>query len=370
MTPDMTERPRLRDLGVVLGSLPTGALNAITDVPGVSVGHATVLADEPAVIRTGVTVVLPRPLAELDDLAYGGLFAFNGNGELTGSHWLAESGLVAGPIALTNTDQVGLVRDELVAAEIARNPELDWCLPLVGETWDGVLDDIHARGLRAEHVHQALDAAAGPAGRGAVAEGNVGGGTGMVCHGFKGGIGTASRLVDGVGEQYTVGVLVQANYGERERLRLDGRPVGAAWDASVVPLPPGEVPAGSTDTGSIIVVVATDAPLLADQCARLARRATVGLSRVGGLGADSSGDIFLAFATGNRVPAHATGPVAVRTLPHGELTPLFQGVAEATEEAIWNALCAAETMTGYRGTVHAVPLDLLTSAAFGATAPG
>ncbi len=348
-------RRRLRDLGITLGALPTGPLNAITDVSGVAVGHAGVIADEPSVIRTGVSVILPRPMAQLDDLAYGGLFSFNGNGELTGSHWLAESGLVAGPIAITNTDQVGLVRDELVAFEAARTPQPDWSLPLVGETWDGVLSDIRARGLTAAHVRAALDAATSEAGRGPVAEGNVGGGTGMICHGFKGGVGTSSRRVATAGEQYTVGVLVQANYGDRGLLRLGGRPVGAVIDASVVPLPPRQAP---VDTGSIIVVVATDAPLLADQCTRLARRATVGLSRVGGLGADSSGDIFLAFATGNRVPASAVGPLRVRTLPHQEMTALFQGVAEATEEAIWNALCMAETMTGHRGaTVHAVPLD-------------
>ncbi|MBK6870894.1 MAG: P1 family peptidase [Kineosporiaceae bacterium] len=353
-------RTRLRELGFTLGSLPTGHWNAITDVPGVGVGHATVITDQPATLRTGVTVIMPRPAVELSDLAYGGLSSFNGNGELTGSHWLSESGLVAGPIAITNTDQVGLVRDELVAYEVARTPEIDWCLPLVGETWDGTLNDIHARGLRAEHVHQALDAAAASSGRGPVAEGNVGGGTGMICHGFKGGIGTSSRLVATADEQYTVGVLVQANYGHRELLSLGGRAVGRAIDHTVVPLPPDDTPAASGDTGSIIVVVATDAPLVADQCTRLARRATVGLSRVGGFGSDSSGDIFLAFATGNRVPATATGPLDVRTLPHEAMTPLFRGVAEATEEAIWNALCAAQTMTGFRGaTVHAIPLDRL-----------
>lgn len=357
-------RPRLRELGFTLGSLPTGPLNAITDVPGIGVGHTTVITDQPTTTRTGVTVIMPRPVAELDQLTYGGLFSFNGNGEFTGSHWLAESGLVSGPIAITNTDQVGLVRDELVAYEAARSPALEWCLPLVGETWDGVLNDIHARGLRAEHVHQALDAASSPSGRGPVAEGNVGGGTGMICHGFKGGIGTSSRVVTTAGEQYTVGVLVQANYGHRELLTLDGRAVGSVIDHTVVPLPPDDAPAASGDTGSIIIVVATDAPLLADQCARLARRATVGLARVGGFGSDSSGDIFLAFATGNRLPAGATQPVDVRTLPHEALTPLFRGTAEATEEAIWNALCAAETMTGFRGaTVHAIPLDRLTALA-------
>ncbi len=348
-------RRRLRDLGIALGVLPTGPLNAITDVAGVGVGHASVIADSPAVVRTGVTVILPRPMAEIGDLVHGGSFSFNGNGELTGSHWLAESGLVAGPIAITNTDQVGLVRDELVAFEARRTPELDWALPLVGETWDGVLSDIRARGLTPDDVRRALGAAAGEAGRGPVAEGNVGGGTGMICHGFKGGIGTASRRVTAAGHEYTVGVLVQANHGLRSMLRLGGRPVGEAIDHTMVPLPPG-IP--NAETGSIIVVVATDAPLLADQCARLARRATTGLAWVGGFGSDSSGDIFLAFATGNRVPAAAVGPVPVATLPHTAMTPLFQGAAEATEEAIWNALCAAETMTGHRGaTAHAVPLD-------------
>ena len=344
---------RLRDLGLTIGMLPTGPLNAITDVGGVSVGHSTLIEDEPRVVRTGVTVVGPRPASELADACYGGIYSFNGNGEMTGSHWLEESGLVAGPIGITNTHQCGMVRDALVAHEVAANPELGWILPIVGETYDGFLSDIDAFALTPAHVAAALaDASTGP-----VAEGCVGGGTGMVCHEFKGGIGTSSRVVETAGAEYTVGVLVQANYGARRQLRLDGAPIGHLLGADVVPLP--EDP-NVKEAGSIIVIVATDAPLLADQCKRLARRATVGLARVGGVGSNGSGDIFLAFSTGNRVPTDAATPVSVATLPAGQMSPLFEAAAEATEEAIWNAMCAAETMTGFKGrTVHAVPHELL-----------
>ncbi len=366
-------RARLRDLGITVGTLPTGPHNAITDVAGVSVGHASVVTDTPHVVRTGVTVVQPRPTVELDDLVYAGAFSFNGNGELTGSHWLAESGLLAGPIGITNTDQVGLVRDELVAVESERSPGLDWCLPVVGETWDGRLSDIHAQALTKAHVRQAISQAHGSTSDlsdgGPVAEGCVGGGTGMIAHGFKGGIGTASRVVTAAGGRYTVGALVQANYGQRDQLRLDGVPIGRMIGPEVVPLPddhPAEAhPADRGDTGSIIVVLATDAPLLADQCIRLARRATVGLARVGGYGADSSGDLFLAFATGNRVPggvgsAADAPPIAVRTLAHAAMTPLFLAAVEAVEESIWNALCMARTTVGLHGRVaHEVPLELL-----------
>ena len=346
---------RLRDLGFTIGTAPTGPLNAITDVTGVCVGHATVVRDEPSVARTGVTIVSPRPRGEWDDLCYGGLFSFNGNGEMTGSHWLDESGLLSGPIGITNTHQVGLVRDTLVAEEVRRDPDATWCLPIVGETYDGFLNDIDAFHLTADDVRAALADAEQPGGP--VAEGNVGGGTGMICHEFKGGIGTSSRRVVTAGATYTVGVLVQANYGARELLRLDGRPVGREIGADVVPLPTDPTVA---DAGSIIVIVVTDAPLLADQCKRLARRATVGLARVGGTGGNGSGDIFLAVSTGNRVPIHATGPTAVTTLPAGAMSPLFAATAEAVEESIWNALVAAETMTGHRGrVVHAVPHDLL-----------
>ena len=345
---------RLRDLGFTVGTTPPGRRNAIDDVDGVAVGHATVIRDQPRVARTGVTIVSPRPRDEWTDLCYGGLWSFNGNGEMTGSHWLAESGLLSGPIGITNTHQVGMVRDTLVADEVARDPGATWCLPIVGETYDGFLNDIDAFHLTPDDVRRALGDAdrAGP-----VQEGNVGGGTGMVCHQFKGGIGTSSRVVATAGARYTVGVLVQANYGAREHLRLDGRPVGRAIGADVAPLPTDPAVA---DAGSIIVIVATDAPLLADQCRRLARRATIGLARVGGTGHNGSGDIFLAFATGNRVPVGATRPLSVTTLPAAAMSPLFDATAEAVEESIWNALVAAETMTGQRGrVVHAIPHDRL-----------
>jgi len=229
-----------------------------------------------------------------------------------------------------------------------------WCLPIVGETYDGLLNDIDAFHLTAEHVQRAMEAVTFGT---QVAEGNVGGGTGMICHEFKGGIGTASRMVGGPSGEFTVGALVQANYGSRDLLRLDGVPIGRHVGYDEVPAPT-EAGTGSAEAGSIIVVLVTDAPLLADQCRRLAQRATVGLARVGGTGGNSSGDIFLAASTGNRVPLRADSPVTVTTLPADHLSLLFRAVAEAVEESIWNALCAAETMTGYRGrTVHAVPLD-------------
>ncbi len=349
---------RLRELGFTIGRLPTGPTNTIADVHGVSVGHATVIRDKPTVTRTGVTIVQPRQLGERSDLCYGAMHSFNGNGEMTGFHWLVESGLLGGPIGITNTHQVGLVRDRLVAAILREQPSTEWCLPIVGETYDGFLNDIAAFALTVDDVDAALadadsdsDSDSETPGGSPVAEGNVGGGTGMICHGFKGGIGTSSRLITPDG--YTVAALVQANYGARELLRLEGRPVGELIGPHVVPLP--EDPRAA-DAGSIIVIIATDAPLLADQCKRLAQRATVGLARVGGTGANSSGDIFLAFATGNRIPAEATGPQTVTTLPGPEMTPLFNAAAEAVEESIWNALCQAETMTGHRGrTVHALP---------------
>ena len=352
---------RLRDLGFTIGTAPTGPLNGITDVAGVSVGHATVVRDAPRVARTGITIVSPRPRAQWTDLCYGGLHSFNGNGEVTGSHWLDESGLLSGPIGITNTHQVGLVRDTLVAEEVQRDPDATWCLPIVGETYDGFLNDIDAFHLTADDVRAALADAEDPGLP--VAEGNVGGGTGMICHQFKGGIGTSSRRVATAGATYTVGVLVQANYGAREMLRLDGHPVGREIGAEVVPLPTDPAVA---DAGSIIAIVATDAPLLADQCKRLARRATVGLARVGGTGGNGSGDIFLAFSTGNRVPIGATTPTSVTTLPAGAMTPLFDATAEAVEESIWNALVAAETMTGHHGrVVHAIPHDLLMAGTLG-----
>jgi D-aminopeptidase len=345
-------RQRLRDLGVIIGEFPTGHHNAITDVPDLLVGHTTLIYDKPRVARTGVTVIVPRGGGVYHDQCYGAYHSFNGNGEMTGVHWLAESGLIGAALAITNTHQVGLVRDALVAYEIQKHPESQWLLPIVAETYDGWLNDINAFHLTKEDIFAAL----GNAQSGTVAEGNVGGGTGMICHEFKGGIGTSSRLIEVQSGKFTVGALVQANYGARRHLRVNGVPVGRLIDTDQVPSPRQVRKAD----GSIIVVVATDAPLLPQQCQRLAQRATVGLARVGGTGYNGSGDIFLAFATGNHVPLAAETPISVHMLPNSQMDPLFDATAEAVEESILNALCAAETMTGQQErTVHALPLDRL-----------
>jgi D-aminopeptidase len=347
-------RQRLRELGIVVGDLPTGPHNAITDVPDIWVGHTTLVYDTPRVARTGVTVIVPRAGAVFTDPCYAGYYSFNGNGEMTGMHWLEESGLLGTPIAITNTNQVGLVRDALIEYELQRHPESDWLLPVVAETSDARLNDMKAFHVTKEHLFAALGAAR----PGPVAEGNVGGGTGMICHEFKGGIGTASRVVSTMGLDYTVGALVQANYGWRADFRVAGVPVGRLIPTSEVPDPS----ATPKEEGSIIIIVATDAPLLPFQCKRLARRATTGLARVGGNGHNGSGDLFLAFATGNHVPMASTQPIPVRMLPNSQINPLFDAVAAAVEEAILNALTAAETMTGRAGrTVHALPLDRLQS---------
>lgn len=350
-------RVRLRDLGITIGRLAPGPLNAITDVPGVQVGHSTVIEDSPHVARTGVTLIAPRENTIWTDHAFAASDALNGFGVVTGLHWLEESGLLCGPVALTGTYAVGTVYQAMVAYETARRFPFDFKLPVVGETHDGWLSEGAGFPVTPGHVEEAFaNLSSGP-----VAEGNVGGGTGMNCHEFKGGIGTSSRLVDKGGETFTVGVLVQANYGVRERLRLDGVPVGHEIGTDKVPAP-WEAPRAAS---SILVIMGTDAPLLPVQCKRLARRATVGLARVGGIGENRSGDIFLAFATGNHIPAEGTAggeaPIKdLRMLPHGFMTSFFVAVAEAVEEAIWNALCAAETMTGQQGRVsHALPLDTL-----------
>lgn len=345
-------RARLRDLGIVIGELPTGVHNAITDVPGVWVGHTTLIYDEPRVARTGVTVIRPRYGEIYADQCFAGYHSFNGNGEMTGLLWMDESGQLGTPIAITNTHQVGVVRDALVDYEARHHPDAAWLLPVVAETYDGWLNDINGFHITHDHVFAALDAAA----PGPVAEGNVGGGTGMICHDFKGGIGTSSRVVEIAGEHYTVGVLVQSNYGDRRDLRVDGTPIGRLISAEETPMPW----ESSRGMGSIIVVVATDAPLLAYQCRRLAQRATVGLGRVGGVGHNGSGDIFLAFATGNHIPYNATGPTQIHYLPNRLMNPLFYATIEAVEEAILNSLTAAETMVGQHGRiVHALPLDRL-----------
>jgi D-aminopeptidase len=347
---------RARDLGVGVGLGTPGALNAITDVAGVQVGHSTVVAGDG--VRTGVSVILPHEGDPGTDPVFAGCHRLNGNGELTGLEWVRESGLLTTPIGLTNTHSVGVVRDALIAAAVSRGAIDDdaWSLPVVGETWDGTLNDINGFHVRAEHVFDALGSATG----GPVAEGNVGGGTGMICHEFKGGIGTASRVLPGGDGGYTVGVLVQANYGERRRLRVDGVPVGDAIGADRIPV----VVEGRSAprSGSIIVVVATDAPLLPHQCERIAQRAGLGVARTGGSGANGSGDIFIAFATANR-GLHGAGTHGVTMLRNDSISPLFWATIEATEEAILNALVAAETMTGHRGaTAHRLDHELLVEA--------
>jgi D-aminopeptidase len=351
-------RPRLRDLGISVGELSPGPVNAITDVPGVWVGHATVIHDQPAVVRTGVTMVVPRENEIWSDLAPAGSFVLNGNGELTGLAWLDDSGMLGSPIAITNTHQVGMVRDALVRYSLDHGVIDGFILPVVAETWDGLLSDAGSFPLSEADALAAL-ATASP---GPVAEGNVGGGTGMVCHEFKGGIGSASRLAAMEVGEYTVGVLVQANYGSRDQLIVDGVPVGRLVGTDRVPSPYEQYEAG----GSIIGIVATDAPLLPVQCRRLARRAALGLARVGGMAHNGSGDLFLSFSTGNHVPLRAPGLNDLRALPDGSLDPLFRATVEATEEAILNALVAAETMTGFRGrTAHRLPHDLLHEAVAG-----
>ncbi len=333
---------RARDLGIAIGSSEPGPRNSISDVGGVLVGHTTLV--EGTDVRTGVTVIVP-PETPL----FAGCHRLNGNGELTGLEWVRESGLLTTPIGITNTFSVGVVRDAIAARS---SDEDAWSLPVVGETFDGFLNDIRAQRIDADHVKAAF-ANASPD----VAEGNVGGGTGMVCHGFKGGIGTSSRVVG----QYTVGVLVQANYGRRERFRVNGVPVGELIGDRIPNPKEGEA-------GSIIGVVATDAPLLPHQCDRLAQRVGLGVGRMGGTGAISSGDLFFAFATANRGLGTEKGELSLRMLGESEVSTLYDGVIDATEEAILNAMLAAETMSGRRGnTVYALDGELLREALSGRT---
>ncbi len=345
-------RQRIRDLGIAIGQLPTGNYNSITDVPGVWVGHCTLIEDNPRIARTGVTAIVPREGEIWRDYAFAGSYSFNGNGEMTGLLWLEESGMLGSPIALTNTHAVGVARDALTKYWVERGTGDGFLLPVAAETYDGWLNDINAFHIQDSHVYQALDEAR----TGYVCEGNVGGGTGMICHGFKGGIGTASRLVSTMLGQYTVGVLVQANYGDRSSFRINGVPVGHEITSEIVPLPWDTPPLG----GSIIAIIATDAPLLPVQCKRLARRATVGLARVGGVGHNSSGDIFLAFATGNHLRDSCSELYNLKMFPHDQMNPFFQAVAEGVEESILNALSAASTVIGFQGhTAHALPLAQL-----------
>ncbi len=356
-------RPRARDLHLLSGRFPPGSHNAITDVPGVRVGHTTLIHGDGSLIvgqgpvRTGVTVVCPHEGDIAADPVYAGTHILNGNGEMTGIHWIAESGFLTTPIGLTNTHSVGVARDAMISYAIRHNATIEttWSLPVVAETYDGILSDINGMHVRTEHVWHALDSAT----TGPVAEGNVGGGTGMICHGFKGGIGTASRVLPPNYGGWIVGVLVQANHGSRHLLTIGGVPVGRELGIDKVPAPRSGIPPGA---GSIIVAIATNAPLLPLQCRRLAQRATIGIARTGGIGENSSGDLFLAFATGNRSLNTPTEDhvLHVRALTNDAMTPLFEAVVEATEEAIVNALCAATTMVGIDGrTAYALPLDEL-----------
>lgn len=344
-------RPRLRELGMTIGEYPTGEFNAITDVPGIMVGHKTLVYDEPRIARTGVTMIVPRDGDIWSDHCFAAHHSFNGNGEMSGIDWVEESGLLTTPIGITNTHQVGLVRDALVEYAVQHQSLNYFILPVVGETYDGFLNDINAFHITTADAFTAIANAQG----GVVAEGNVGGGTGMRCHGFKGGIGTSSRIVPTPNGNYTLGALVQANYGARRHLRVDGVPVGVELSREIDSA--GKAVEPPPSPGSIIVILATNAPLIPTQCKRLAQRATVGLARVGGVGHNSSGDLFLAFATGNHLPAGQKSKYELTMLPHAQLDPFFEAAAEAVEESILNAMTAAETMTGFKGTVEALPLD-------------
>ena len=346
----------IRDIGVRIGHGTPGPFNGITDVQGVRVGHRTLVENRAEVsIRTGVTIIEPRPGIARFEPCFAGCHVLNGNGDATGLEWIRESGLLSTPIAYTNTHSVGVVRDALVAAErTSVGGSQYWCMPVVLETFDGVLNDIWGQHVTAMHVHEALaQATSGP-----VAEGSVGGGTGMICHEFKGGIGTSSRRLEPHEGGWTVGALVQANYGRREALRVAGYPVGDVLRE--VPSPFEARQAGVPGMGSIVVTLATDAPLLPHQCEQLARRASIGLARVGGGTEYASGDIFVAFSVGNRgiPPADYSTPgeplMSLRAVSGDFISPLFVAAAEAVEEAILNALFAADDMEGQGVHVHAL----------------
>jgi D-aminopeptidase len=340
-------KPRARDLGVPFDGTP-GPFNAITDVAGVSVGHTTLIFGSGKLqpgkgpVRTGVTAVLPRGLDSLFNPVFAAWFTQNGNGEMTGTAWVEESGFLEGPVMITNTHSVGVVRDAVIQWRVAHAAAdatgYYWSLPVVAETWDGWLNDINGFHVKPEHAMHALDSAAS----GAVDEGSVGGGTGMICNGYKGGIGSSSRHLDVKEGGYTVGVLVQCNYGTRDNLRIAGIAVGREIPA---PEPYAFMPSDIAERGSIIVIVATDAPLLAHQLKRLARRVTLGLGRNGSISGNESGDIFIAFSTANPGAAAADHVVDLK-LPNDSLDPLFRATVEATEEAIVNAMVAAQDMTG------------------------
>ncbi len=347
-------KPRARDLGVPFDGTP-GPLNAITDVKGVEVGHTTLISGNGLLkvgvgpVRTGVTAVLPRG-KDSSDPVLAGWFTLNGNGEMTGTTWVEDSGFLEGPVMITNTHSVGVVRDAVIAWRVKHGgPDKEgywWSLPVVAETWDGYLNDVNGFHVKPEDAFHALDTASG----GPVEEGSVGGGTGMICNEFKGGIGTSSRVLDARHGGYTVAVLVQCNYGIRSQLRIAGVPVGQEIPGHVY----------DDDTGSIIVVVATDAPLIPTQLKRVARRVSLGLGRDGSYSGDGSGDIFIAFSTANSGTANSKSVHQISMLPNDKLDPIFLATVQATEEAVVNAMVAAETMIGRDNhTVPALPHDRL-----------
>ena len=380
------QKARAEDLRIPIEGT-RGSHNAITDVTGVEVGHTTLISGSGRLVvgkgpvRTGVTVVHPRGKGNQDPV-FGAWYTLNGNGEMTGTTWVEESGILEGPVAITNTHSVGIVRDAILQWQVKRPGLQPWGLPVVAETYDGGLNDINGFHVTAEHTIAALDGASG----GRVHEGSVGGGTGMVCFGFKGGIGTASRKLSAAEGGYTVGVLVQCNFGARRDLSVAGVPVGQEIaDQATLPCAanrdttvrrglrrctgfggPSPSPGRSEfeeGSGSIIVVVATDAPLLPHQLKRVARRVSLGAGRIGGLGQNSSGDIFIAFSTANGRFARDTSASSVRMLPNDRINSIFRATVQATEEAILNAMLAAETMTGVDDLrIHALPVDRLKAA--------
>jgi D-aminopeptidase len=355
-------KPRARDLGVPFDGTP-GPMNAITDVAGVTVGHTTLISGEGKLqigkgpVRTGVTAILPRGKDTMMNPVFAGWFAQNGNGEMTGTTWVEESGFLEGPVMITNTHSVGVVRDAVIQWRVSHGqPDASgywWSLPVVAETWDGWLNDINGFHVKPEHAFNAIDSAhSGP-----VDEGNVGGGTGMICNGFKGGIGTSSRKLSAKDGGYTVGVLVQCNYGSRQNFRVAGIPVGREISSED---PYAYQPSEIAERGSIIIVIATDAPLIAHQLKRLAHRATLGLGRNGSISGNGSGDIFIAFSTANLGAAAPDKLADLKMLPNDSLDPIFAATVQATEEAIINAMIAAESMTGIENHhVIALPHDQL-----------
>jgi L-aminopeptidase/D-esterase-like protein len=371
--------PRARDLGIPFDGA-AGRFNAITDVAGVEVGHTTLISGDGPLqegrgpVRTGVTAILPRGRAEGAPV-FAGWFSLNGNGEMTGTTWVEESGVLEGPVLITNTHSVGVTRDAAIQWMLKHHPGFLWALPVVAETWDGILNDLNGFHVKPGHVFAALDGARS----GAVTEGAVGGGTGMLCNGFKGGIGTSSRVLPSEAGGFTLGVLVQCNYGSRRGLRIAGVPVGEEF------VEPAICRAGSTppkrewlremprcgaqssyrerplpELGSIIIVIATDAPLLPHQLRRLVKRASLGLGREGSISSNGSGDIFIAFSTANRTAVGDTAQTRVEMLPNGKLDPLFAATVQATEEAVTNAMIAAVTVTGADSIrAHRLPHDRL-----------